>query len=206
MVVDVDLVRAALARGPTNELSGERVKRRAAVAAVLRPIPRSAGGLEVLFIKRTEREGDPWSGHMAFPGGRHDERDEDLVRTAVRETREELGLALDDLAEPLGRLDDVPATARGLPTGLVVTPFVWLLREVPAMQPDPSEVAEVHWAPLEPLFRGERDTHIEYPWQGQVLKLPGYEIDGGALGRRVVWGLTHRMLQIFFARLRADGS
>ena len=55
----------------------------AAVAAILRQAP---SGLEVLFIKRAERDGDPWSGHMAFPGGRREPHDSDLYSTALRET------------------------------------------------------------------------------------------------------------------------
>ncbi|MCA9639821.1 MAG: NUDIX domain-containing protein, partial [Myxococcales bacterium] len=63
----------------------------AAVAAVLRP---TDADTEVLLIRRAEHEGDPWSGHMAFPGGRHDPTDPDLLTTARRETLEEVGLDL----------------------------------------------------------------------------------------------------------------
>lgn len=177
-----------------ERIEGERVSGRAAVAAVLRQ--RAAAPLEVLFIRRAERPGDPWSGHMAFPGGRQEPHDLDLESTARRETEEELGLALDRHGEVIGRLDDVPAFARGQLTGMVVTPTVWLLRETPVLAPN-HEVDEVHWASVPLLMSGQLDTTIDYPWQGHTLTLPGYRV-----GDRVVWGLTHRMLERLFERLR----
>ena len=61
----------------------------AAVAIVLAPDPDA-----VLLIRRAERAGDPWSGHMALPGGRYEPKDPDLLGTALRETVEEVGVAL----------------------------------------------------------------------------------------------------------------
>lgn len=193
--IDLDRVGRALARAP-RLIEGPDVERRAAVATIVRA---TADDLEVLLIRRAERESDPWSGHMAFPGGGHDPRDEDLVATSVRETREEVGLPLDERGVLLGRLDDVRATARGRGTGLVVTPFVFQVEgDVPLGTSD--EVSEIHWAKLGPMYRGERDATIDYPWEGQVIRLPGFRID--APSDRIVWGLTHKMLSVFFARLR----
>ena len=151
---------------------------------------------EVLFIRRAEHPEDPWSGHMAFPGGRLDPGDPDVLYTARRETREELGLDLARDAELLGRLDDVPAIARGRPTGLVISPFVFVLRGTPALVPN-HEVAEALWAPLGPLMRGELDTTRDYRHEQRVIPFPAYDVEG-----RVVWGLTYQMLQILFGVLR----
>lgn len=189
------LVADRLRSREAEPIEGERVSSRAAVAAVLRE--RSRGAPEVLLIRRAEKPGDPWSGHMAFPGGKREPTDRDLEHTARRETFEEIGLALDVHGELLGRLDDVPAYARGQLTGMVVTPTVWHLRETPVLTPN-LEVSEIHWAPLSTLMSGELDTTIDYPWQGQTLRLPGYRV-----GERVVWGLTHRMLAILFERIRS---
>ncbi len=192
----LSVVRERLATRPPRRVSdseSEKPPRRAAVATVLRE---NDGRTEVLFIRRAEHEADPWSGHMAFPGGRHDPGDTDLAHTAVRETLEEVGLDLPRLADPLGALDDLPAIARGRPVGLVISPFVWGLRG-PATLVLNHEVNEALWSPIDPLLRGERATTIDYLYEGHMLHLPGYDVDG-----RIVWGLTFQMLSAFFDRLR----
>lgn len=166
----------------------------AAVAAVLRPGPR---GDEVLFIRRAEHPSDPWSGHMAFPGGRRDPGDESLLDTARRETLEELGLDLSAEAPLLGSLDDLEAYARGRPTGLVIRPFVFRLEGAPTMTPN-EEVAEVIWAPMAPLLSGAADTTRPYVLGGQTLHFPGWSVQG-----RVVWGLTYQMMQMMFSLIAA---
>jgi 8-oxo-dGTP pyrophosphatase MutT (NUDIX family) len=167
---------------------------RAAVAAILRD---RAAGAEVLLIRRAERPGDPWSGHMAFPGGRREDGDGDLRATAARETREEVGIDLDADGALLGRLPDLDAVARARRTGLVITPFVFALeREVPLVF-DPTEVAEALWAPLGALARGEGAGTIPYVVEGCPVELPCWHVGG-----RVVWGLTYRMLQTLFEALR----
>ena len=169
----------------------------AAVATILRDGPE---GAEVLLIRRASRAGDPWSGHMAFPGGREDPADRDLLATALRETHEEVGLDLEKAARPLGRLDDVPAIARGRRVGMTIAPFVFALQHERPLVTN-EEVEEVLWAPLGPLVRGEADTHVGYDVQGQHLELPGYDVRG-----RVVWGLTYRMLESLFDVLAAGDA
>jgi len=167
----------------------EHAKRLAAVATVLRDADE---GPEVLLIKRAERQGDPWSGQMAFPGGRHETSDPDLLHTATRETREEIGLDLREHGELLGRLDDTP-THR---SGLVVRPFVFAATgEPPPFTPN-YEVAEVLWAPLLPLARGEVDTKFRYEHEGKAMHFPAFDVRG-----RIVWGLTYRMLRVLFHTL-----
>ncbi len=168
----------------------------AAVAAVLR----SAGDddVEALFIRRAENPSDPWSGHMAFPGGRRDPGDPDLVHTARRETLEEVGLDLGENAELLGHLDEIEAIARGKPIGMVIRPYVFALRapEVPLV---PNyEVAEALWVPLGPLLRGEADSTYHYTGATFERVLPAYSVQG-----RIVWGLTYHMLQVLFSAVRA---
>jgi 8-oxo-dGTP pyrophosphatase MutT (NUDIX family) len=150
-------------------------------------------GAEVLLIRRAERLGDPWSGHMAFPGGRWDAADVDLRATAVRETREEVGIDLDAHGALLGRLPDLEAVARAKRTGLIITPFVFALaRDVP-LTFDADEVAEAIWAPLAPLARGEGADTLSWEVEGHAIELPCWRVQG-----RVVWGLTYRMLQSLF--------
>lgn len=167
--------------------------KRAAVATILRD---SLEGPEVLLIRRAEHPQDPWSGHMAFPGGREAPEDRDLLATAIRETHEELGLNLESSALLLGRLDMLPAVARGRRVGLTIAPFVFELTGEASLQPN-YEVAEWLWAPLSPLLSGALATSMPYEFEGQRISLPAHDIEG-----RLVWGLTYRMLESLFAQLR----
>lgn len=182
-----------LGRKPPSLLGRAEDTRQAAVAAILRA---ARGEPEVLLIRRAEHPRDPWSGHMAFPGGRHDPSDPDLLDTARRETLEELGLDLGRHARLLGMLDEIEAIARGRRTGIVIRPYVFALEEEPELAPN-AEVAEVVWAPLAPMLRGENATTLPYRRDGLDLVLPGYDVGG-----RVVWGLTYEMLQRLFSLLR----
>jgi 8-oxo-dGTP pyrophosphatase MutT (NUDIX family) len=158
----------------------------AAVAAVLRC---DDLGTHALLIRRTSHDLDPWSGHMAFPGGRVHRDDPTLLVTALRETREEVGLDLEADATLLGALQPLEAMALGKRQGFSITPFVFFLNGPGTLALDPSEVAEALWAPLDALARGEHQARHSYR-HGQVTReMPAFDVQG-----RVVWGLTHRML------------
>ena len=194
VVPDLAQIRAALAAREPEHVTGPEIERRAAVATVLR----NHEDPEVLLIRRAEHPEDPWSGHMAFPGGRHDREDRDLLHTALRETLEEVGLDLGKQARLVGRLDDIPAIARGLRTGMAIAPFVFELEDASASLSPNYEVQEIVWAPLAPLLRGEADTTIAYPRDGQTWNLPAFDVEG-----RIVWGLTYQMLQHLFSVVRS---
>jgi 8-oxo-dGTP pyrophosphatase MutT (NUDIX family) len=173
---------------------------RAAVAAILRPDPR--GAAELFFIRRAERQGDPWSGHIAFPGGRREPQDATLLATAIRETREEVGLDL-GRAELVARLPDVPAFTQTKRASLVVTPYVFALDlEAAGAAPVANrEVAETMWIPFDVLARGEGKGTFPWSWEGKELELPCIRI--GAK-RHVLWGLTYRMLETLLEALVDD--
>ena len=175
---------------------GERLKP-AAVAAVLRE---GDAGLEVLLIRRAPREGDPWSGHMAFPGGRWEPRDLHLLDTARRETLEELGLDLEAHGALLGRLPEVRSPGHPRVPTVEVTPYVFELRgEPPPLTLAAGEVAEALWAPLEPMIT--QTSAITHPWDYRpeaggptiTLRFPAWDVEG-----RTVWGMTQRMLESLF--------
>ena len=119
----------------------------AAVALLLRD---SATGAEILFIKRSERQGDPWSGHLAFPGGRAERSDPSLAGVAVREAREEVGIDLQRGGRILGSLPAVQPLSARLPP-IAVTPFLAVAPDGAAARADPGEVEEAFWMPLAAL-------------------------------------------------------
>lgn len=190
-------VRNAIAREPLRIDAPDR----AAVAVILRPPATAAGDgvldLDILFIERARDPRDPWSGHMAFPGGRISAEDPDERATAVRETREEVGIDLAAGAFPLGRLDDLQAMARGERLPLVVSPFVFGAATDLSPVAGP-EVREALWIPVfrlaDPAGRGT----LAYAWQGTTLDLPCIRHAG-----KTIWGLTFRMLEDFLSRLAA---
>jgi 8-oxo-dGTP pyrophosphatase MutT (NUDIX family) len=166
--------------------------RQAAVAVIVRA---GATGTEMLFIKRAEKQGDPWSGHMAFPGGHREPSDRDLRAAAERETLEEIGLDL-TTAEYLGALDHQHAMPRGRLLNMLIAPHVFALAGDPAFAPN-FEVQEVVWAPLNPLASNRDHTTETRPMAGTPTVFNGYRLERG----HFVWGLTYRMLKTFFSAI-----
>jgi 8-oxo-dGTP pyrophosphatase MutT (NUDIX family) len=149
-----------------------------------------------LLIRRAERADDPWSGQVAFPGGRQDPGDPDLLATAMRETREETGVDL-ARAERLGVLDDLVPTTPTLPT-VLVRPFVFALSERPALAAEQGEVARAFWVALARLAaRGARQDLVLMV-RGVERTFPAYRV-----GADVIWGLTERILTPFMRLLGA---
>ena len=170
--------------------------KQAAVAVILR---QCGVHTEALFILRASHEGDPWSGHMAFPGGHRDPGDEHLRQTAERETLEEIGLDLKHDGRFFGEIDAVHANPRGRNLDLVVTPFVYSLNSVqPRLTPN-YEVADILWGSLNDMYSGDSITVGDFQVRGERHRYSGYDVSG-----QVVWGLTYRMLDHFFGMLDPD--
>jgi len=165
---------------------------RAAVAVILRE---GAGGIEILFIRRAEHPHDPWSGQMAFPGGRREPTDADLGETARRETAEEIGVNLASSAELLGRLDEVRAMGRMQPLPLVIAPYVFRLTQ-PAQLSLSDEVRSVHWLPLDEMLDVRTRSTMDYVHEARTLQFPCLRLD-----ELVIWGLTYRMFMSLAALL-----
>lgn len=191
---DIVRLRAALAHRPGVAIEAEDAPvRLAAIALVLRP--GIAGSPELLMIKRAEAERDPWSGHVACPGGRMEPGDHDLEQTAVRETWEETGVDLAREGRVLGALDDISPRTPVLPP-IIVRPFVAVVKpEVEIVQS--SEVADAFWVPLEALR--ERAS-----WGTGLVTVRGHgerEVSVFRHGDYTVWGLTERVLRQFLEYL-----
>ena len=166
--------------------------KRAAVAAILSDQPEitSGYGQHVLLMKRAEREGDPWSGHMSFPGGRSEETDDSIRYTAIRECYEEVGLDLNQKGNYITRLSDIQARPiRFNKRPFIVTPFVFHLSDVPNWTLDPKEVDEVVWVPISYLKSSENRETMKWEKGSLSLSLPCYHY-----GEYTIWGLTLRML------------
>ena len=184
-MITVADVRAAMAGFRPQLLPHQEDMKKAAVAAVLRD---GGEGAELLFIHRAEHPHDPWSGHMAFPGGRMHGGDRDAMAAAIRETREELGLDVAGEGEPLGRLSDVAAVSRGRPLSLVIVPYVFAIRGQPQLVLN-HEVADFVWVPLSFLVDFDNRSTVEWRLGGMTIPLPCYRYRD-----KLIWGLTFGMV------------
>lgn len=154
----------------------------AAVALLLTP------DQEVLLIARAEAEGDPWSGHVALPGGRAEPEDADSAATAMRETWEEVGIALTRTQ----LVASLPAISPLMRHRIVVTPHVFAVpSRLPVVCSD--EVAAAFWVPLSMIQEGRKSFILEH--EGIRLRLPCVDVQG-----RRLWGLTLRILEVWSAR------
>ena len=163
---------------------------RAAVAMILKP---QEHDLHMLFIHRAHHPQDPWSGHMAFPGGRQDPEDLDLTFTIYRETKEEVGIDLNLHSEYLGRMSELQAMARGRPISMTVSPFIYFASPEVAPDPDPVEVQDTIWVPLSYMEQRGVERIVSRPTpDGSSIQVPALEYGG-----KTIWGLTYRMLRSF---------
>ncbi len=161
--------------------------RRAAVAILIRLGERDEP--EILFIQRALFDGDPWSGQIAFPGGREEREDEDLAATAIREAYEELEYDLGRDATLIGILDDLRPRSVLLPK-VVVRPFVFLMAD-PRPPKHSLEVADSFWVPVSVLLDRSvwRETTVMEGMSRFAFHHEGY----------VIWGMTERILSRILA-------
>ncbi len=185
-------VRAALRACPA--VNGDFLPERSqsAVAIILAGNPKN---LSMAFVRRSERPGDPWSGHIAFPGGRAQASDPSAQAVAERETEEETGLRLDD-AERLAYLGSAPVNLRGRASGMVLHPFVFHLPGTPPPMRPSDEVAEGFWIPLADLFNPGFGAVHEVRYDGLLHRRPAIRWNG-----HTIWGLTWRTLETLAQRL-----
>jgi 8-oxo-dGTP pyrophosphatase MutT (NUDIX family) len=171
---------------------GKEEGRRAAVALIFRA--GQGGAPELLFIKRADYPADPWSGQVAFPGGREEAGDANLSDTALRETREETGIDLRNDGTVIGALDDLRPQTAALPA-IIVRPYVVLLnREDPLLLSD--EVALAFWVPL-------ADLRQDGSWRDTTVYTRGIQLSARAFHHEghVIWGMTERILAQLLALL-----
>ncbi len=190
MARTIDEVAARLARAKP-ELSTVNHSLRAAVALVLRE---RAGDLEALFIRRAEHEGDPWSGHLAFPGGRIDPTDTGPRMAAERETLEELELDL-SVSRLLGQLSDVPGHAESI----CVSAFVYALDGDPILKPN-HEIREAFWSPLGHMTDADRQAPKHFTYLDRSMALPTVRLLDDPQAP-VLWGITYKFMDEFMQKI-----
>lgn len=196
MSIDIDTIHFALQNhDPVRHPIGKNT-RQAAVAAILR---QTHGHTQALFILRATKNGDPWSGQMAFPGGHIETFDASSKEAAIRETREEIGLDLVAHGRYLGSLDDVKANPRRRAIDMVVTPHVFVLENTDVSFSPNYEVADVLWGSLDDMYHGRNVTETQFTMMEDVQTFPGYDVEG-----QVVWGLTLRMLDFMFTTVNPE--
>jgi 8-oxo-dGTP pyrophosphatase MutT (NUDIX family) len=180
-------LRRALSTHAARSSQRDAQMREAAVALLIRPREQ----LELLLIKRAVHERDPWSGHVALPGGRRDAEDADLLETAMRETSEEVGVALDRDNDFIATLDEVAPRSPRLPP-IVIAPFIFAVNPDTHTTIDTREVEAAIWVPLSALRDESAASEILIELEGGSRAFPSLQY-----GDYVIWGLTHRILLQF---------
>lgn len=167
--------------------------RQAAVALILCNLSSSPG---MFFIERARNEKDPWSGQIAFPGGNRDPGDNNVLSTAIRETREEVGIQLDHNCL-IGRIDDQQGRSNYQIIPLVISCFVFQLDPIQDVTNN-HEVADSFWIDLDHLLNPDHRIEYQTPYADEPY--PGVQLDS----QRVLWGLTYRFVQMFMETIRQD--
>lgn len=188
-------LRYSLARRPAASISRRPGTAEAAVSLVIRP----GKELELLLIKRAVHERDPWSGHMALPGGRRAPRDDSLLTTALRETHEETSVTVPREGAFLGALDEVHPRSPRLPS-IIIAPFVVGVHPGTTAHPDPREVDAAIWVPIPALRHPDAVAEILIDLEEEQRAFPAVRY-----GPHLIWGLTHRILMQFLEVLEETG-
>lgn len=191
MPFDIDQIRESLSRHQPSTVTPEAGAPKISAAAVALVLAGRGADLSLCFIRRAEHPLDPWSGHMALPGGRWDPTDPHPRAAAERETLEEVGLRVGE-EHWLGPLSEVPVRYGGGVLRMILSPFVYYLGEERVPFVPNHEVAEAFWIPLDYLWDPRNASHVDWEREGRQTHYPAIRHQGHS-----IWGLTFRVLTLF---------
>ena len=185
--------RQELEEGLQNRSVIENTSALSAVAVVFRFLGREP---QILFIQRSIRSGDPWSGHMAFPGGRQSEIDRNSHQTAAREAFEEVGISLSEDTSLIGQLNEIRGRKGGSILDFKIVPHVYILEKESELKIDTREVQAAYWIDLSHFLKPDYRTYFYLPRPEGELALPGVSFQS-----EIIWGLTYSILTDLFSRI-----
>lgn len=196
MALNRDLNLTSIAERLANYPAQVREPGQRGHAAVALLLKEGATSPEVLFIIRADNASDPWSGNIAFPGGRLDGPHESPQQAAVRETWEELSLDLQE-ALYLGRLDDL----FGATLPVLVSCFVYQISGAVSLIPN-HEIAATFWAPLSKLLEKDRHQQRNFFYRNKERSHPVVTLLEPE--QPLLWGITYRLISSFFGACAID--
>lgn len=192
-MLNLDEIKIRLSNHRTHP-SRDVFEKRASVSLVFRND--FDNGPQILFIKRVINPLDPWSGHMAFPGG-HIDLGESPLEAAIRETKEELSINLLH-SNFLGNLDDFQVHFKGHPINFIIHPHVFFMRgeREELIRPDQNEVDQWFWIDLDFFNRQENMNFVPYKLGENQIELPCFAYSSGP-----IWGISYLILMDLFKKL-----
>ncbi|MCG8620203.1 MAG: CoA pyrophosphatase, partial [Desulfobacterales bacterium] len=180
---DIQLFEEYLTCHRPVRLPGKSFLTRACTAILIRG---TGIDIELLFIRRAIRQGDPWSGHVGLPGGKMDDSDDSGRSAAIRELMEETGIDIRSCGSYLGRLSDLLTRSHNNRRPMIVTPYIFFVNgSEPALKIKADEVDHIFTVPLSFFLDKRNRQSFPYPVRGRRFNLPCYVYEG-----RRIWGLT----------------
>lgn len=155
---------------------------------------------EYFILKRAENSNDPWSGQLAFPGGKCEMIDSTLMNTAIRETREECGFSLNDKQV----VEELPLATAGKLAGttIKVQPYLFELEEKPEVHMEPKEVSATYWV-KESHFLSQANHRLDAIYEPKPSsKLPYTLIEDN----EIFWGFSYKVLMMFLKKEKKIGT
>jgi 8-oxo-dGTP pyrophosphatase MutT (NUDIX family) len=189
----IDQISDALQKKPGNRFTEPDLAQlpKAAVCMILK-LDLTNDQIAVLLAQRRISESDPWSGNVAFPGGKYEESDGEIMNTAKREVMEECGIDVGK-CELLGTLDDTMPGNKSI----AVTPFVVLAPKSIIVRINEREITGYVWIPIDFFIDKKNSSPMQVRRTGTTHEVASYKYQESYL----VWGMTLRIIDDFLSKV-----